>query len=87
MDNPDRLGKETQAKEFEKRTKEIIQQQMGIIKLYVVARDKWWITKCDEVFGVIPPDCWLQDGCNTEKCACEYAKWQQLKKQLESNNG
>jgi len=44
--------------------------------------DKLWIAKCDSIFGTVPPDCWLQDGCGTERCTCEYQKWQCIKKEL-----
>ena len=51
LDNEvDRLEKEAQAKAFEKRTKEIMQQQMVIIKSEIIAaRDKWWRGLLQEV--------------------------------------
>lgn len=54
----------------------------SVAKCQLSKDDKWWLDKCDKVFGTVAPDCWMQDGCGTDKCVCEYQKWQQLKTEI-----
>jgi hypothetical protein len=40
------------------------------------------IKEVDDIFQLVP-DCWLQTGCGSESCTCEYQQWQLLKKDME----
>ena len=70
-----RLEKEAQAKAFEKRTKEIIQQQMVIIKSEIIAaRDKWWVDEMENLFN--PRENWSDTA---------FDMWELHKESLEVN--
>lgn len=44
------------------------------------------IKEVNDIFQIVP-DCWLQSGCGSESCTCEYQQWQSLKKDIGGENG
>ena len=75
-----RLEKEAQAKAFEKRTKEIIQQQMVIIKSEIIAaRDKEWVANLNDEFTVIRLTDELDDVAEGDYVVMSVKRWNELK--------